>query len=849
MFGSYDMFVKSLISSYPEEQPSAVHLRVWHDQIALIHCNTAIAADGKTKENQILDIDGLSNIKVPSNIPIFLLAHNSFFDLDVQLQNRVKDYIRNNHVCAYLCGDTHIDNVLQIQYAPDQNKQVPCIISYKSAPDPTDEYSRFGIIIGEWEKEDAVLKGWYWKSGDGFQVDSSICEKKVHMKSLSVPGVLSAISYNLKSSEEWKLIGKSIEEQKAKDLRLSMKKFLEGYPCTWTLAFSDLPVVRSQRDSLKLKVQEGGIVALLGAGAEGKSTLLKQVCVQLYREGYVVLFHIDKKDYNLPEQLPDKAVIVVDDPDDYDFIRLLDQVYEKGYTLLFAARHNEWNLLCKRCNVSSDIKRMITIVNMENVADYDEANAFADCVIHYYRSDVDKDKMIQIFLHNSGEYSFLYAAMLLAINDKTKFEEIAKDIIEHIEDSNPKYLQLLGYAVLAERTGAFFTERQYQSLLKKISLKPKEAKNALELELQCKKSRWETRHPQISELFCSIIFGENDYFDNESIDRMKYDLLDSALNEYSNTAMSINKRVIIDNILCLASFVNETQDFLPMVQRLVEELRNDSGTLQGIFTRILREEACRAFAEKCYSYNIINSQVMSRWAKIQKHLNGAGDYAKENSTLWIYQEGCINRKLTDAGIWLGWAQTEKEEHGAGDYGKENSALWIYCEACINRKLTASSIWENWAEDSVFDNNEEWTQLKILSIALGATCREISIVIRYASSLMHNGYFDQARMELRKISDKNSALSNLLIIEMVAGNNLEYDEYSTAALVPRIKNALTYSNAARYGLYLYYRFTKNENEADRYYSMLDFSSKEVESLAQYMEKFFSDCLKAYDNSTK
>lgn len=72
MFGSYDMFVKSLISSYPEEQPSAVHLRVWHDQIALIHCNTAIAADGKTKENQILDIDGLSNIKVPSNIPIFL---------------------------------------------------------------------------------------------------------------------------------------------------------------------------------------------------------------------------------------------------------------------------------------------------------------------------------------------------------------------------------------------------------------------------------------------------------------------------------------------------------------------------------------------------------------------------------------------------------------------------------------------------------------------------------------------------------------------------------------------------------------------------------------------------------
>ncbi len=78
-------------------------------------------------------------------------------------------------------------------------------------------------------------------------------------------------------------------------------------------------------------------------------------------------------------------------------------------------------------------------------------------------------------------------------------------------------------------------------------------------------------------------------------------------------------------------------------------------------------------------------------------------------------------------------------------------------------------------------------MKILSIASRVTHRELNIVIRYASCLMHNGYFDEARKELRKISNIISSISNWLIDIMVAGNDLVSDEYSTIMLIPKIKN--------------------------------------------------------------
>lgn len=191
MFSGYELFVKKLIPNYPVEHPAEAHCRIWRDKINFIHCNTAIAADGHTKENQLLDVDGMASLVYSDSQPNIILAHNNFGDLHPDVQKRVKDIIRTHSVRAYLCGDRHIESAEQISYENKQNRQIPCIGCYKSAPDAADGYSRFGIIVGEWQGETANLKGWYWTSGDGFKIDGNITEQIIYMGLCGTPEQLS----------------------------------------------------------------------------------------------------------------------------------------------------------------------------------------------------------------------------------------------------------------------------------------------------------------------------------------------------------------------------------------------------------------------------------------------------------------------------------------------------------------------------------------------------------------------------------------------------------------------------------------------------------------------------------
>lgn len=181
MFADYESFVKDLVPDYPVEHPAKVHNRVWNNKINFIHCNTAIGADGASKNNQLLDVDALASANFIPDKPNIILAHNSFYDLNPELQKRVKDIIRNNSICAYFCGDKHIQDIDYIVYEDKQRKQIPCVVSYNSAPVAADDYSTFGIIIGEWEETIAKLRGWIWKSGVGFTVDQIITEKEINM--------------------------------------------------------------------------------------------------------------------------------------------------------------------------------------------------------------------------------------------------------------------------------------------------------------------------------------------------------------------------------------------------------------------------------------------------------------------------------------------------------------------------------------------------------------------------------------------------------------------------------------------------------------------------------------------
>ena len=186
-FQDYETFVKDLIPHYPAEHPASVHSRTWRDRINFIHCNTALAADGKEKTDQLLDVDALAAMAYIPNLPNIILAHNSFFDLHQAHQLRVQDAIRVNSICAYFCGDRHTQSVDGISMG---GGQVPCVVSYKGAPDPKDNYSVFGIVLGEWEKDLAELQGWCWRSGQGFSEDRKITGKRIPMRTEQITPVV-----------------------------------------------------------------------------------------------------------------------------------------------------------------------------------------------------------------------------------------------------------------------------------------------------------------------------------------------------------------------------------------------------------------------------------------------------------------------------------------------------------------------------------------------------------------------------------------------------------------------------------------------------------------------------------
>lgn len=181
-FKAYESFVKNVIPDYEFEFPAKEHIRVWKNCLGFIHCNTAVASDGKCKDKQLVDIDGIAKlVERLEDIPYIILAHNHYKDLHQEIQEQLAGICRVSGIKAYFCGDTHRSVIDMIKTGPNQYGQIPCVVSYKSAADSTDTYSSCGIIIGTWERQEAVLAGWIWTAKDGMQVDSQICNRTIDM--------------------------------------------------------------------------------------------------------------------------------------------------------------------------------------------------------------------------------------------------------------------------------------------------------------------------------------------------------------------------------------------------------------------------------------------------------------------------------------------------------------------------------------------------------------------------------------------------------------------------------------------------------------------------------------------
>ena len=167
----YCTFVRSL-RIYPDGTdflPAKVHVRTWRGRLNLLHLNTTLVADDSgSKTNQQLDIITAKSSQiwdgVNTDLPALALGHNSFFDILKSQQEKLKDVFIKHCVCAYLCGDTHKEElssdkriiVLDRGHGALEGN-IPNVVGIKAAPDPTDEYSDFGFYLHKWDENKKIV--------------------------------------------------------------------------------------------------------------------------------------------------------------------------------------------------------------------------------------------------------------------------------------------------------------------------------------------------------------------------------------------------------------------------------------------------------------------------------------------------------------------------------------------------------------------------------------------------------------------------------------------------------------------------------------------------------------------
>ena len=161
----YCAFVREL-GIYPDDAgllPATVHVRCWRGRLNILHLNTTLIADGSSKTDQQLDILTATGNDIwreqNTALPALALGHNSFYDLDKRQQIALKRPFTDYRVCAYLCGDTHEEEIhsekqlIRLDNGYDTDGEViPNVVCVKGAADNSDKFSDFGLYLHEWDE-------------------------------------------------------------------------------------------------------------------------------------------------------------------------------------------------------------------------------------------------------------------------------------------------------------------------------------------------------------------------------------------------------------------------------------------------------------------------------------------------------------------------------------------------------------------------------------------------------------------------------------------------------------------------------------------------------------------------
>ena len=520
-----------------------------------------------------------------------------------------------------------------------------------------------------------------------------------------------------------------------------MTSFLKGTPPRWNLIFSkseNKPVRREIVDIIKQEMNEESIIVLTGAGGEGKTTAIMQLCYELYCERRQVFYHSSySNNYIIPSIADDDSVFIVDNPSNsYKFTRFISRAYSLGITVIIASRSNEWNLLTEELN--GDICRSIKEIHLNKISHF-EAQLFTKCVRINLETNKNENELLSLFEKQS--YGFLYSSMLMIVYGSNSLEVIAKQIIEHISTNEvyPNLIFVLASIVLSEYCGFFVDYKCYNYICDHLWNSRSDAKKYLSKELVKNGEFFQTRHSKISELFYKFLFTEGDWSAFIGYDEKKI-IYSTLMDFYLSEVKKLNPETCNSSIYAsnLVKLLVKSQDIISnddieeynhIVQRLIEECCDRASVIDRIYNNSTNDKMKEIIADKSYARDLPTFHLYYKWLK--KDIDSSSTSEEKDIIRTKLKHLCYEIE-SSSNLFSLYAYAEELWGNIGDYDTPYSAAWTYLEATkIISTINDQSFWQKWVKfirkHSNIDNKNKYTIHAILKeICMENTCNSPSL---------------------------------------------------------------------------------------------------------------------------
>ncbi|MBR6537680.1 MAG: ATP-binding protein [Lachnospiraceae bacterium] len=550
------------------------------------------------------------------------------------------------------------------------------------------------------------------------------------------------------SKKYWENQQRKAREAEPDWLAKKTKLYLQGEQCSWPLIFASsqyTPVKRDVVDELIDVVRsEIGAIVLTGPGGEGKTTILMQLCAELFYARKTVLYHDDTtKKFDFPDNMTE-GIFLVDNPTNTaEFKGFLTRATKEGFTVIVASRSNEWANL--RETLFDDTKRSIREIEIPKISN-SESESFAQYIKkHIPWIKRNETELKKLFLKDS--YGFLYASMLMAIYNADSLEKIAEKIIKRISEfeNGKKTLKILAGIVFAERAETNIGIRTFRFLCRYFSIADRDVKFYLRKEVVLNGAVYQTRHEVISRLFYKYLFIDGDWWSclNEE---EREDVIIAVLNSYLEDVMKYEKdyrptdpRTLEISRVFVQAFTTidceETKQYI--IQRMLESCQQHGhAIIDRTYHRLGDNFVKNDIAIKCFERKLPLWEIYRHWlwylSSESASFNMIIGYFE---TLCLEMEAPINiwntwidlyerelhdnatsiseiRKIYKLGLktlannahwWISWASFEEKHGNIGDETVEYSARWLLREGC-NFVQDNPHLWIKWADAEAKNEN-------------------------------------------------------------------------------------------------------------------------------------------------